>query len=137
MTSTYLQDLVGTAACTTTTVKEKQMKAENPAQGILKLNNWGESVWYYVPCECTDPNHAHTIEVEADDNSVSVHIHTQVKTRFWQKNRWSEIWNILTKGYSEYEASVILTEQQAINYANALTSAVNDVKIYKDKRNKK
>jgi hypothetical protein len=113
------------------------MTAEKPAHGILKLNDWGESVWYYVPCDCTDPDHAHTVEVEADDHSVSVHIYTRVKTQFWQKNRWREIWNILTNGYSEYEVSVILKEQQAINYAEALTSAVNDVKVYKEKRKQK
>jgi len=39
----------------------------------------------------------------------------------------------LTRGYAEYEASVILKEQQAINYASALTSAANDVKLFKAK----
>ena len=113
------------------------MKTEKPANGILKLNDWGESVWYYVPCDCTEPDHAHTVEVEADDHGVSVYIHTRVKSRFWQKNRWREIWNLLTKGYSEHEVSIILKEQQAFNYANALTSAVKDVKMFKDKRNTK
>lgn len=112
------------------------MKAEKPAQGILKMNDWGESVWYLVPCNCSDPEHSHTVEVEADDQEVVVHIHTQVKTRWWQKNRWREIWNMLIKGYSEHQASIILNEQQAFNYANALTSAAEDVKLFKHKRNK-
>lgn len=112
------------------------MKAEKPANGILKMNEWDKSVWYYIPCDCSDSDHSHTVEIEADDYGVTVHIYTQVKTRWWQKNRWREIWNILTKGYSEYEVSIILKEQQAINYANALTSSVRDVKLFKDKRNK-
>lgn len=110
------------------------MKNQQPAQGILKLNDWGESKWYYVTCECTESDHAHTLEVEADNHSVTVHIHTTVTTKFWQKNRWRQIWDILTKGYAEYEASIILNEQSTFNYANALTSAVNDVKLFKDKQ---
>jgi len=109
------------------------MKPQKPAEGILKLNDWGESVWYYVPCDCSDPKHAHTVEIEADDHGVSVHIHTTVKTRFWEKRRWRQLWNLLIRGYAEYEGTAILKEQQAINYANSLTSAVKDVKVFKDK----
>jgi hypothetical protein len=108
-----------------------------PAQGIMKLNDWGESKWYYITCDCTDPDHAHTVEVEADDYCVCVHIHTTVKTRFWEKRRWHQLWNMLIRGYAEYEATAILDEQQAINYANALTSAVEDVKIFKQAQVKK
>jgi len=109
------------------------MKPEKPVEGILKLNDWGESMWYYIPCDCSDPDHAHTVEVEADDYCVCVHIHTTVKTRFWEKRRWRQIWSLLTRGYAEYEGTVILKSQQAINYAGALTSAVNDVTIFKAK----
>jgi hypothetical protein len=41
---------------------------------------------------------------------------------------------LLTKGYVEYEANIIMTEQQALNYANVLTSATNDVKKFKQDR---
>jgi hypothetical protein len=111
--------------------------AEQPATGILKQNDFGDSIWYYVPCDCTDPDHSHSIDVEADEHSVSVHIYTTAKTKFWSKNRMRQLWDILTKGYAEFEVSVILTEQQAVNYANALTSAVNDVKVFKQKKSKK
>jgi hypothetical protein len=110
------------------------MEKQQPAQGLLKLNDWGESKWYYVTCECTESNHAHTLEVEADDHSVTVHIYTIATTKFWQKDRWRQIWNMLTKGYAEYEASIMLNEQSAFNYANVLTSAVDDVKMFKDNR---
>ena len=46
-----------------------------------------------------------------------------------------------TQGYVEYEASVIMTEQQALNYAETLRSAINDVKEFRsaiiDKQSKK
>ena len=110
------------------------MTTEAPATGILKHNNYGDSIWYYVPCDCTDPDHSHTVDVEADDHSVTVTIYSKAKTKFWSKNRWHQIWDILTKGYTEAEVSIILTEQQAVNYSAALTSAASDVKVFKDKQ---
>lgn len=109
------------------------MKAEKPAEGVLKINDWGESKWYYVNCDCSDPDCAHTVQVEADDHSVTVHVYTKATTTFWNKNRWRQIWQILTKGYADMETTVILKEQQALNYATTLTSAVNDVKLFKTK----
>ena len=109
------------------------MKAEKPAEGVLKLNDWGESKWYYITCDCSDPDCAHTVEVEADDYGVTVHVYTRATTTFWNKGRWRQIWQILTKGYADMETTVILKEQQALNYANALTSAVNDVKVFRAK----
>ena len=107
------------------------MKTEKPALGILKQNDWGDSKWYYVTCDCSDPDCAHTVEVEADDHSVTVHVYTRATTTFWNKGRWWQIWQILTKGYADMETTVILREQQALNYAATLTNAVNDVKVFK------
>lgn len=109
------------------------MIPEKPANGVLKLNDWGQSIWYYVTCDCSDPDCAHTVEVEADDHGVTVHVYTKTTTTFWNKNRWRQIWQIITKGYADMETTVILKEQQALNYAEALTSAVNDVKVFKAK----
>jgi hypothetical protein len=38
---------------------------------------------------------------------------------------------LLTRGYIEYEGSIIMTEQQAFNYAETLKKAVEDVKNFK------
>ena len=113
-----------------------QNKAETPAQGILKHNSWGDSVMYQVTCECLDTDHMHTVDVEADEHDVTVTIYTKVTTPFWSKNRWRQIWQILTQGYAEYESSIILKEQVALNYANVLTSAVEDVKVFRNKQSK-
>jgi hypothetical protein len=107
------------------------MKSETPAQGILKTSEWGNSKWYYVTCDCLDADCAHTVQVEADDHGVTVHVYTRATTTFWSKSRWRQIWQILTQGYADMETTVILKEQQAINYATALTDAVNDVKLFK------
>jgi hypothetical protein len=44
------------------------------------------------------------------------------------------MWQLLTRGYVEYEASIIMTEQQALNYATTLLSAVADVKEFQSKQ---
>lgn len=109
------------------------MQAEKPAEGILKQGDFGDAKFYYIQCECTDPDCAHTIEVEADEVDVSVHLYHTQHTKWWEKNRWRQIWQILTKGYAEMQTTIVLKEQTAINYANVLTSAANDVRLFRAK----
>jgi hypothetical protein len=91
-------------------------------------------MFYYVACECTDPDCAHRVEVEADDMNVCVHIQVTSHTKWWSKNRWKQIWQILTKGYAEMETTIVLNEQMALNYSEVLKSAIKDVKNFKSKR---
>jgi hypothetical protein len=88
---------------------------------------------YSVACECTDPTHQHDVWIEADDSGVTVTTYTQQKTKWWELNRFKIIWILLTKGYVEYEANIIMTEQQALNYAETLKSAIKDVKAFRNK----
>ena len=55
------------------------MKAQQPAEGILKRNDFGDSKWYQVVCGCGQDNHEHNVEVEADDLGVNVNIYVTVK----------------------------------------------------------
>jgi hypothetical protein len=110
------------------------MKAEKPAEGILKQGSFGAAMFYYVACDCTDPDCSHTIEVEADGIEISVHIYTNSHTKWWEKKRWSQIWHILTRGYAEMQTTIVLREQTALNYAETLKSAMKDVKDFKDMR---
>jgi hypothetical protein len=108
------------------------MKAQIPAEGIFKHREWGDSVMYGVTCECTDPTHQHDVWIEADETGVTVTTYTQQKTKWWEFNRFKIIWILLTKGYVEYEANIIMSEQQALNYSETLKKAVTDVKKFKD-----
>jgi len=110
------------------------MKAELPAVGILKRSDWGDAVTYQVVCECQDANHDHNIWVEADDAQVTVTTYTTQKSKWWSLNRWQTIWILLTKGYVEYESTLIMTEQQALNYAETLKTAIKQVKTFKEKK---
>lgn len=113
------------------------MKAQLPAEGILIKRDYGDAKTYTVPCECCATNCEHNVWIEADETGVTVTTYTQQKTNWWSKNRWQVIWRLLTKGYVEYEASIIMTEQQALNYASVLESATADVKQFRQQRRKK
>ena len=138
------------------------MKPQPPAEGILKTNDYGDSKWYQVVCGCGQPDHTLSVEVEADDSGVSVNTYATVKTDYWTEsvkkrydidNPWLQewdwfwkdlvngfftrlrlTWDIWIKGYVRAETTVLMSEQQAINYAATLTSAVKDVKLFRDER---
>lgn len=107
------------------------MKEQIPATGILKRNDWGNSKTYQVVCGCGDPDHDHNVWVEADNAEVSVIIYTTNTSTFWSKNRWRQIWELLTKGYVKQEVALSMSEQQALNYAETIKSAIQDVKDFK------
>ena len=110
------------------------MKAQTPAEGVLKRNDWGDTKCYQIVCGCGDPDHDHSVWVEAEDTGVSVVVYTTNTSAFWSKSRWRQMWELLTKGYVKQEVSILMSEQQALNYANALTTAVEDVKLFKSDR---
>ena len=114
-----------------------ELNPQSPAEGILKRNNWGDAITYQVVCECQDANHDHNVWVEADDHRVTVTTYTTQKSKWWSLNRWQTIWILLTKGYIEYEANLIMTEQQTLNYAEILKTAIKDVKKFKAKTDPK
>jgi len=113
------------------------MKAHTPAEGILLRKDYGDSKVYEVVCECGDCDHSHNVWVEAEDYGITVTIYTQQKTKWWEQNRWQTIWRLLTKGYVERESTLIMSEQQALNYAETLKSAIKDVKEFKAKTDPK
>ena len=108
------------------------MTPETPAQGILRINDWGSSKMYQAVCQCGDLNHTHTIDIEADDSDVTVYIYTNTKTNFWSKDRWSHIFKLLFTGYVSRESTIILSKQAALNYASVLQSAIKDVETFRE-----
>jgi hypothetical protein len=111
------------------------MKAQIPANGILKRDDWGDAITYQIVCECQDSDHDHNVWIEADDHRVTVTTYTTQKSEWWKLNRWQTIWMLLTKGYVKYEANIIMTKQQALNYAETLKSAIKDVEKFRSKTN--
>lgn len=113
------------------------MKSEAPAEGILLHRDYGDAKMYTLTCECCSSDCEHNVWVEAEDTGITVTTYTKQKSYWWNMNRWQKIWTLLTKGYIEYEASIIMTKQQAFNYANVLKSAVVDVEEFRKQRKAK
>ena len=109
------------------------MKAETPARGILKINDWGDSKMYKAVCSCGDDDCSHTIDIEAD-NEVNITIYATARTNFWSKTRWSHVWSLLTRGYATFETTIVLNKQSALNYAECIKTAVKDIETFEKER---
>ena len=109
------------------------MNYQIPAEGILKQGDWGDSKMYIVQCTCCGSDCEHNVWVEAEGTGVTVTTYAKQKTKWWELNRFQIIWRLLTRGYVEYEASIIMTKQQALNYAETLKLAITDVEDFRKK----
>ena len=135
------------------------MKAETPAEGILKRGDFGDSKFYQVVCGCGQEYHDHNLEVEAADTGVNVNLYITVKTDYWTDTFekrydidspwqqefdwfWKDLvnglikrvkltWELWTSGAVTAQSTIAMSEQQAINYAETLKKAVEDVKNFK------
>lgn len=110
------------------------MTAQEPAQGVLLVKSWGSSKMYKAVCECGNDECSHNIDIEADDHDITVTIYTKSRTNFWSKTRWYHIWSLLTKGYADYDTSIVMNKQVALNYASVLQLAVKDVEELRNER---
>ena len=110
------------------------MIPERAATGVLKTNDWGDSKWYHVQCDCGSEDCSHEVHIESDDCDVCVHIYSNHHTKWWEKNRWKQIWQILTKGYAEMQTTIVMSEQTTLNYADNLVAAMDDVKEFRSNR---
>ena len=137
------------------------MKAQTPAEGIMKTNDFGDSKFYKVVCGCGQDDHSINFEVEAAETGISVNTYVTVKTDYWSesikkrfdidnpylqeldwtvKDIWNGLikrlkltWTVWTKGYVKTESTITMTDQQALNYAETLKSAIDDVKKFQAK----
>jgi hypothetical protein len=135
------------------------MKPQLPAEGILKTHDWGDSKVYKVTCDCGQSDHEHNVWIEADECGVNVNIYTTVKTDCWSEklkpkydidNAWLQefdwfckgLYNSLarklkltksiwSKGYVDFETTISMSEQAALNYSTTLKNAIADVKEFK------
>jgi hypothetical protein len=135
------------------------MKKEVPAEGILKRGDFGDSKFYQVVCGCGQEYHDHNVEVEASDTGVNVNVYMCVKTDYWSEliekrydidSTWQQefdwfwkdfvnglirrlkvTWELWTTGAVTAHSTIAMTEQQALNYAETLKTAIEDVKNFK------
>jgi hypothetical protein len=121
------------------------MNAQEPAEGIMKTNDFGQYKFYSVACQCGNNDDEIRIEVEAEDTGVTVHHWVKVKTSWWDTpTRFSWINGLLhrvkmtytlwIKGYLEYESWTMMNAQQTFNYAYTLKKASDDVQQFREAR---
>lgn len=107
------------------------MKSQTPAEGIMLQRDWGKAKSYTVACDCGD--HEHNVHMwvevapEQDVQDVTLTFYVQTTNSWWDKNRWQQIWEILTKGYTKNEATVILSKQAALNLSTVIRNSVNEL----------
>lgn len=133
----------------------KKLKAQQPAEGILLQNDWGDSKLYKISCECGCQSE-HNLHIEAEESGlIWARIYTKVKTNYWREfwpkrydydstlatwldwtvkdfinglvTRLKLTWTIWTRGYLECEQDIALTKQQALNYSETIKSAIRQV----------
>ena len=135
------------------------MKPQIPALGIMKTNDFGDSKFYRVACSCSDTDHDIDFEVEADDSGIRVNTYVTTKTDYWNTtfrkrydidNQWLQqldwtwkdlvngligrvrlTWQVWTRGYIRTQVTAVMDQQQALNYAETIKSAIQDVKDFK------
>lgn len=135
------------------------MKAETPAEGILKRGDFGDSKFYQVVCGCGQEYHDHNFEVEASETGVNVNVYMTVKTDYWSElvekrydidDTWQQefdwfwkdlvngivrrlkvTWELWTTGAVTAQTTIAMTEQQALNYSETLKKAIKDVQDFK------
>lgn len=135
------------------------MKPQTPAEGILMRGDYGDSKFYQIVCGCGQEYHDHNVEIEAADTGVNVNIYATAKSNYWHEtvekrydidNVWQQefdwfwkdlvnglvrriklTWEVWTTGVVRVETTITMSEQQALNYAATLKSAIDDVKNFK------
>lgn len=138
------------------------MKAQAPAEGILKRSDFGDSKFYQVVCGCGQEYHDHNVEVESSETGINVNLYITVKTNYWSElvekrydidspylqeldwffkdlinGFWTRLkvtWQLWTTGAVTAESTIAMSEQQALNYAKTLENAIQDVKHFRDER---
>jgi hypothetical protein len=141
------------------------MEYQKPAVGITKIFDHTDLVTYAVPCTCgsADCGLDFSVEIEADEWYITVSTDFHPKTDFWtglvashsklqspwlwsidyELRRWlnglytrlSMTYRIWTAGYLTYYQDVLMTEQQALNYAGTITAAIEDMQRIRQQRN--
>ena len=109
------------------------MKAEKPATGISKIQEFSDTVCYRIECECTSHDHAVDTYIEVqrlwdDIPDISVMFYVTTYNKF-PKNIWyrvNQAAKILFTGVSKQEHEILLKPQAAKNWIQAVENSINN-----------
>ena len=97
-----------------------------PAMNIMQTDRYEDAEAYRIACSCGDQDHdVHAwIEVRPDSDiqEVEVTFYIHGRSPDWKAgwNRWKAAWNLLWHGRHESEHTLLLRDESAKNFAQAL-----------------
>jgi len=144
-----------------------KLTAEIPAAGIMKTNDFGDSIYYAVACQCGNPDDMirFSVELEVDSYEITLNTEFTTKSSYWKtpfketsnfnnSTLWSidyctrrflnsiyhrviTSWEVWVYGYITHYESTIMSEQQALNYANTIMQSIENLNQLKSKNKEK
>lgn len=129
---------------------------QEPALGIMKTSEFPDTKFYDIPCKCSNEEHTITMEIDKEDNEVSVITYLTLYTDWWSGpvdpdaafNNYSVFWfkinyvsrkwinavahrlritkDVWFNGRVSYQHSLLMTPQQAYNYAQTILKEIKD-----------
>jgi hypothetical protein len=112
------------------------MKPQTPAEGIMLNSEWGDDQSYTIACNCHSSAHNVNMWIEVGTDSEEVQVSFYVKTQTPWRNRWGQIWQLLTQGSIKQEQELILSKQSALNLASAIKTGVAKIQQAVDNNQK-
>ena len=142
-----------------------ELKAQTPAEGILKTHDFGDAMYYTVMCQCGNPDDMihFGVELEADAWNITLNTEFTPKSSYWKRlvnengnfdnsflwsidcsirslinslyHKFMVTWEVWTQGYVKYYQSTIMSEQQALNYAATINQSIEDLRSFRQQLN--
>lgn len=109
-----------------------------PSRNIAVTSEYSDAVFMRATCECTSPDHDHSIVVEVEDFSVSVTIYSDLEWAQYSRSdetalqhyfrRLKNALKYLFTGRVAVSSEFLMTEKSAREYAAAIQNAADKVK---------
>ena len=108
------------------------MKNQEPMKGVSLLTDFRDGTKAYrINCDCHECTHDVTVWIEVDRlfkdcRDISVTFYADSRSSWLSKDRWKNLWRLLTKGYVETHNELILSEEVARNMTQVILSTIED-----------
>ena len=131
------------------------MKPQVAAEGVAVTACYDNAVFFQVICSCGSDNCTHRVCVENNDSEITVTTYTTQSTDCWTRavnkdfgaedtvfsqikdiavdfvngvyTRVKLTWAIWFRGNAEYQASIIMNKQTALNYSDTLQKLIKEI----------
>ena len=111
---------------------EHKLVSQYPAEGISLTKDFGDAKYYEVQCQCWNEDDAIRFEVGFEHGQIAINHWTTQRVRASNiLGRIKTALTVLFLGTVKYESTTILSEQQALNYADTIYRALREVKEYR------